>query len=179
MTSPRRLGPDRQKSGNTDVMTIIKRTVAAATLLAGAAFAASPAFAAELSNISGAEMLKIVKAYGATAELTTDNSGDPLIQAELQGFKFFIYFYRCDESKSCFDLQFNSTFNFNGSVSMVQVNTYNANTRFGQAYVNADGTVSVDMSATVQGGVDRAYVTEIMDWWATTLTGFQEKVTGG
>ncbi len=156
----------------------IKRAALAATVLAGSAFAASPAFAGELDMISGPDMLKIVRAYGATAELTTDSAGDPLIQAELQGYKFLIYFYRCDESKRCYDLQFNSTFNFNGSVGLLEVNEYNTNTRFGQAYVNADGTVSVDMSATVQGGVDRQYVTEIVDWYATTLTSFQEKITG-
>lgn len=156
----------------------IKRAALAATVLAGTAFAATPALAAELQSLTGPEALKIVRAYGAIAELTTDSAGDPLIQAELQGYKFFIYFYRCDESKACLDLQFNSTFNFNGAVGLEEVNTYNTNTRFGQAYVNADGTVSVDMSATVQGGVDRQYVTEVIDWYATTLTTFQEKITG-
>jgi hypothetical protein len=76
------------------------------------------------------------------------------------------------------DLQFHSSFTNDDNITDEKVNAYNRDNRFGQAYFQKNGEIGLDMSATLQGGVARQHIKEVIDWWKTTLTGFPRKIGG-
>ncbi|NWH09640.1 MAG: YbjN domain-containing protein [Alphaproteobacteria bacterium] len=148
--------------------------------LAGMVFSGSAAQAQQMFDAAtGQDLAAILQELGYSAQLGVDTQGDPMITGAIDGKGYMLYFYRCDENtnpRRCLDLQFSASFPM-PSVTLEMVNTYNQNNRFGQAYINADGTVGVDMSVTLQGGVTRQNIKENIDWWKTALTSFEEKLT--
>lgn len=146
----------------------------AGALLVGTAAQAQQMFDAA----TGQDVTAILQELGYSAQLGVDNEGDPMITGAIEGKGYMLYFYRCEENSTprrCLDLQFSASFPL-PNVTLEMVNTYNQNNRFGQAYINADGTVGVDMSVTLQGGVTRQNIKENIDWWKTALTSFEEKL---
>jgi hypothetical protein len=163
--------------------------IALAALVAG-----SSAQAAEMySSITGNDALRILNEMGLDGTLGVDNEGDPMIRGTIQGYKYTLFFYRCNVDKNgnpvgeqrtthtgnCLDLQFHSTFTNDTNVNYSVLNAYNRDNRFGQAFFAENGEIGLDMSATLQGGVTRQHIKEVFDWWKVTLTRFPEKVGGG
>lgn len=151
--------------------------------LALAAMLAAPAALAadRYDNITGADMLQILNEVGYEGTLATDNEGDPMITGSIQGFKYTVFFYRCNKQQhpeSCLDLQFHSSFKNDTNANYAAVNSYNRDNRFGQAFFQENGEIGLDMSATLQGGVTRQHIKEIIDWWKVTLTAFPKKMGG-
>lgn len=147
-----------------------------------ALFAGSSAQAADMSNVTGAQMLQILTEAGYSGTLEADNEGDPMIRGTIQGLKYTLFFYRCNKQqnpRSCLDLQFHSSFTNDANVNFSGLNAYNRDNRFGQAFFERSGEIGLDMSATLEGGVSRQHVKEVIDWWKVTLTGFREKVRAG
>ena len=69
--------------------------------------------------------------------------------------------------------------NFDKRVTLHMMNVFNSRATFGQAYIARDGSVNIDMAATVQGGVSRQYVKEVIDWWKVTVTQFEQNLFSG
>jgi hypothetical protein len=153
-------------------------TVAVVALFA----AGSSAQAAPMYNtITGADMMQILNEVGFAGTLEQDNEGDPMIRGTINGLKYTLFFYRCNKNqnpRSCLDLQFHSTFTNDANVNYSALNAYNRDNRFGQAFFERSGEIGLDMSATLQGGVTRQHIKEVVDWWKVTLTSFREKVRG-
>jgi hypothetical protein len=155
--------------------------LSACTVVIAALFAGSSAQAAEINSITGADMLQILNEAGYQGTLERDNEGDPMIRVTIQNYKYTLFFYRCNKNqnpRSCLDLQFHSTFTNDTNVNFAALNAYNRDNRFGQAFFERSGEVGLDMSATLQGGVTRQHIKEVIDWWKVTLTGFPGKLRG-
>ena len=152
------------------------------TVALTALFATSSAQAADYSTVTGSQMLQILTEAGYSGTLDQDNEGDPMIRGTIQGYKYTLFFYRCNKSatpRSCLDLQFHSTFTNDTNVNFSALNSYNRDNRFGQAFFERNGEIGLDMSATLQGGVSRQHIKEVIDWWKVTLNGFPEKLQAG
>ncbi len=151
--------------------------VALAALMAGSSAQAADMY----SSITGADMLQILQEVGFNGTLAKDNEGDPMITGRIEGYKYTLFFYRCNKQQnpeSCLDLQFHSTFTNDTNVNYSALNAYNRDNRFGQAFFAQNGEIGLDMSATIQGGVTRQHIKEVVDWWKVTLTGFPKKLNG-
>lgn len=132
-------------------------------------------------SVTGAQVVEILREVGFDASLGTDNEGDPMIEGRIEGQPYQIYFYRCNKNmdpRSCLDLQFHSTF-AKGNTGFDTLNKYNRDNRFGQAFFDKNGRIGLDMSATLEGGVSRQHIKEVIDWWKVTLNGFPEKLQAG
>lgn len=132
-----------------------------------------------VERVTNTDLGTVLDQLGFTYELGTDRQGDPMIQGSISGQPIEIYFYRCDKNvtpRRCLDVQFHSV--FSGGVSPEQINNYNRDNRFGQAYFMTDGRVGLDMSATFQGGVARDHIKEVVDWWKVTVTNFRQRIGG-
>jgi TIR domain/Putative bacterial sensory transduction regulator len=132
--------------------------------------------------VSGADVASALTEAGFDAQIGKDSQGDPMITGAIQGYKYSIFFYRCRKSEDperCFDLQFHAAFTNDINVGNEQLNAYNRDNRFGQAYLMQNGDIGLDMSATIQGGVARQHLKDVMRWWKVTLTAFPQKLTGG
>jgi hypothetical protein len=153
-------------------------TVALIALLAGSGAQAADMY----SSITGADMAQIMKEVGYDATLGKDNEGDPMITGRIESYNYTLCFYRCNKQQnpeSCLDLQFHSSFTNDTNVNYAALNAYNRDNRFGQAFFAQNGEIGLDMSATIEGGVTRQHVKEVIDWWKVTLTGFPKKIGGG
>ena len=72
--------------------------------------AASVAFAEDAEIITAPDptvILEIAKGYGS-AKMDKDDGGDPMISGRLQGMKYVVYFYGCENHEKCKSLQFSS-----------------------------------------------------------------------
>ena len=70
--------------------------------------AISVAFAQDTEIITApdpAVILEIAKGYGS-AKMDKDDGGDPMISGRLQGMKYVVYFYGCENHEKCKSLQF-------------------------------------------------------------------------
>jgi hypothetical protein len=136
----------------------------------------------DYNAVTASDIAGILSEAGHQTTTGTDNDGDPMIRGTVQGFKYEVFFYRCNGAqgaKRCLDLQFHSTFTNDRNVGETDMNAYNRDNRFGQAYFTRSGEIGLDMSATLQGGVTRQHIKEVIDWWKVTLTGFPSKIGSG
>ena len=131
--------------------------------------------------VTGGDVASVLNEAGYDSTVSTDNEGDPMVRGTIGGYKFSIFFYRCNKQatpETCLDLQFHSSFTNDNNISDDKVNAYNRDNRFGQAYFMQNGDIGLDMSATLQGGVSREHIKQVIDWWKVTLTNFSSKVGG-
>jgi hypothetical protein len=101
------LGRDARRGGIRMKTAII--ALAAATALAWAGGRPRPR-TIHKDGMTGPEVAAWLQKAGYKAELTKDESGDPLINSAAEGQTFKIYFYDCNEAKRCKALQFSAGF---------------------------------------------------------------------
>ena len=155
------------------MMTKFLTGAAVAALLA---LAPATASAQQLyESVTGQQMNDILTEMGLRGTLGTDNVGDPMITGAIDGINYTLLFYSCNAAapKQCLELQFHGEFSFNQPVTLEMINTYNTNNRFGQAFLDSAGRVNLDMSATLEGGVTRQHIIEVIHWWQNALTKFE------
>lgn len=134
---------------------------------------------AVMQSISAGEFVAILSEGGLNASAEIDDNGDPMVSGNVDGINYSVFFHRCNADKQCLDMRFNANFNFDKRVTLHMMNVFNSRAVFGQAYIGRDGSVNIDMSATIQGGVTQQYVKEVIDWWRVTVTKFEENLFAG
>lgn len=124
-----------------------------------------------LSGNDPAPILGIAKAFGP-AELSTDNQGDPLITGEIEGVRYGILFYGCDQQQGCNSIQFIGFFDNIGPTSLQRVNDWNADQRYGTAFLEPDGDIVFNWSLNLDRGVTPDNLRDSFDIWAIALPSF-------
>lgn len=122
--------------------------------------------------------------YGE-ASWTRDGLGDPRIEAEMGGRPYAIEFYGCDEGRACAELRFVARFALadedkpdrpaSRQALVWKLDRWNAGRRFGKASLGDEpGEVTVEMNATLAGGVTRQNLDSWFDWWRVVLAEFSD-----
>lgn len=119
-------------------------------------------------------ILNVAKGFGS-ARLKTDASGDPFITGRINGSKYGIVFYGCNDGRDCGELQFAAAWG-GIKVSMDDINTYNRKKKFGKAYLDGDGDPRLDMSVNVDYGVTIENLEDTFDWWTKAMKSFEKDV---
>ncbi len=120
-------------------------------------------------------ILEIAKGFGS-AKLGTDAEGDPLITGRIQGTKYGIYFYGCNsKGEDCDDIQFNAAWS-GVKASLKDVNQWNAEKRYGKAYIDSEGDPVIQMTVNLDYGVSTGNFDDTFNWWSKALQGFIEEV---
>lgn len=109
-------------------------------------------------------VLGIAKGFGP-AELTKDHTGDPLVTGRLQGLKYAIYFYDCEEGENCNSLQFST--GYSDPFTAEQANEWNAKYRWIKAYGGEGSNFKMDVS--LEGGVSKANLEDYFSTWDTMM----------
>ena len=157
---------------------LMQRMIAALALCVGF-LAAAPAAQAETIYARDVDkILAIAQSYGS-AELTTGNDGRPMIQARMENVTYLVLFYGCRNGKDCTDIQFGALWDAKanpskGSQDLVRANQWNTEKRFGNAYIDTDGTVIIKMEVNIEYGAERRTVEGAFDWWRLALQQFPE-----
>jgi len=118
-------------------------------------------------------IVEIASGYGS-AELTTDNDGDPKITGRMEGIRYSIYFYGCSNGKNCDSIAF-STGWVSDRVSLQDINEWNKIKRFGRVYLDNEDDPMVEMNVNLDGGVSRENLDDTFGWWKIAITSFKEQ----
>jgi len=118
-------------------------------------------------------IIDIARGYGS-AELTTDNEGDPKITGRMEGISYRIYFYGCSNGRNCDSIQFTTGW-VSDNVSLYDINEWNRVKRFGRVYLDHEDDPMVEMNVNLDKGVSRGNLDDTFGWWKTAITSFKEQ----
>lgn len=117
------------------------------------------------------EILSLAKGWGS-ASLQRDNADNPMIVGRIEGIKYVIFFYNCDDNHAnCTYINFAATFE-TSSTTLDKINQWNASRPFGVATMIDDDTVGIELAVNLKGGVSRENLDDIIDWWRVASRGF-------
>lgn len=139
--------------------------------------AISVAFAEDIEIITApdpAVILEIAKGYGS-AKMDKDDGGDPMISGRLQGMKYVVYFYGCENHhEKCKSIQFSS--GYTDAFTVDQANEWNKKFRWVKSF-SGDGS-NFKMDVMFKGGVTRSYLEEQFSNWDSMTSDIKEFVNG-
>jgi len=134
---------------------------------------------AEAKDLIDAEdpqaILEIAKGFGS-ARLKKDSQGDPMISGRIDGTRYGIYFYGCDNNhRHCDDIKFGAAWS-GKKVTLKQVNNWNRTKRYGTAYLDNDGDPNLDMPVNLDYGVTVENLEDDFSFWEKVLKAFKKEV---
>jgi hypothetical protein len=147
-------------------------------LLGCAALWAMPALAADpdpcgagmVCASSPASIVAALQKAGYQAQLgKSTQTGNPKIESSASGYKFTIFFYECEKNVKCGSLQFQVSFNDDGTNTPELANKWNSSKRFIQMSVADDKSLDASMDVATIGGLNQKNFADVLDWWSTML----------
>ncbi|MGB1220480.1 MAG: YbjN domain-containing protein [Alcanivoracaceae bacterium] len=116
------------------------------------------------------QVLDIASGFGS-ATLETDDVGDPMITGRTNGYKYVIYFYGCEGTDTCSDIQLMASWT-DTHANTSHMHQWNFENRFGTAFLDSDGDATIQMSINLAYGVTRENLDDSLDWWRVVVTDF-------
>ncbi len=151
--------------------TRMKMAMAVAALIA-----TTPAAAQTVTATRPETIAAVLRDAGYRAELTKDDSGDPLIKSSASGASFSVFFYNCTANKECSTVQFYAGFKQPG-MTLDKINSWNASHRFGRAYLDDEKDPRIEMDVDLdKGGMSGALFKANLDTWESLLGEFQKTI---
>jgi hypothetical protein len=135
--------------------------------------ALAPAVMAQ-SLVQGSDVdtiANIARGYGS-ATVQTDSAGDPQILGRINGVQYVVSFYGCTNGTNCTTIQFRAAWSNPGNVTLVDMNTWNQEKRFGKAYLDYDNDPVIEWDVNLLGGVSTRNLDDTFDWWKIVLENF-------
>ena len=121
------------------------------------AFVAAPAMADEVRSDDPASLARVLQDMGYRAEMTKDDSGDPMIKSTASGSDFAVLFYGCKSNRNCTTVQFFAGFKDPDNGSLSALNKWNTDNRFGRAYQASSGSARIEYDLDLDmGGMSAA-----------------------
>lgn len=129
------------------------RTVA--VLAAACAMIVPAAASARVTAADPAGMVAQLVKMGNKAELTKDDTGDPLINAEINGWNTALVFYDCNaQHAGCESFQFVATFDAPKGFDPDTLYSFPRTHRFVAVTLNSEGDPRVSWDVITNGGID-------------------------
>lgn len=128
-----------------------------------------------LSAKDPSAILHIAKSYGS-AVLEKDSEGDPKIKGRIDGTSYIILFYGCTQNKNCDDIQFRTNWSVKTAISMDAINAWNAEKRYGKAFLDSDKDPNLEMTVNLNHGVTRENLDDNFQWWIKAVENFKEEI---
>ncbi len=142
---------------------------------------ATHALAAEPDGIAAAEPASVaaaLKSAGNEAVVTRDDSGDPLIKANIGGWATQIVFYDCNEitHSACQSLQFSANFIPDKPFDAAAAAAFVRDNRFGAVTVAPDRSVNVTWDVITGRGIDPSVFALVVKSYRLALDTIGEEV---
>ena len=154
---------------------MLKQMVLCAAL--AASVTATTAMADEVRSDDPSSLVRAMQAGGYRAELTKDNSGDPMIKSSASGSDFAILFYGCKSNRNCTTIQFFAGFKDPDNGSLSALNKWNADNRFGRAYQSDSGSARIEYDLDLDvGGMSQALFRDNLDVFASLMDRYRKYV---
>ncbi|MBZ9849587.1 YbjN domain-containing protein [Mesorhizobium sp. CA14] len=126
-----------------------------------------------LQSPEPAAILDIAKGFGS-AKMDRDDNGDPMISGRVEGVKYVIYFYGCEDHENCKSLQFST--GYTDPLTADQANAWNAKYRWVKAY-SGDGS-NFKMDVSFAGGITKANLEEQFSTWNAMAANIKNFLSG-
>ncbi|MBZ9990568.1 YbjN domain-containing protein [Mesorhizobium sp. BH1-1-5] len=118
-------------------------------------------------------ILDIAKGFGS-ARMDKDDNGDPMISGRIDGVKYAVYFYGCEDHENCKSLQFST--GYTDPLTEEQANAWNKKYRWVKAYAGDGSNFKMDVS--FAGGITRANLEEQFSNWNAMAGNIKDFVSG-
>ena len=139
--------------------------------------AAPTALAQTVTAANPASVVAALQGAGYRAELTREEEGDPLIKSSSSGTDFLVVFYACTRNVDCRTVQFFAGFADPKNAALARLNQWNAQHRFGRAYLTDKGAARIEMDVNLDaGGMSRALFTDNLEVWTQVMAAFESFV---
>ncbi len=120
-------------------------------------------------------ILNIAKGFGS-ARLKQTNSGVPYISGRVDGTRYVIYFYGCDDNgKKCDSIMFGSAW-VGVKVPLKEINEWNKSKKYAQAFLDDDGDPNINMHVNLDHGVTVENLEDTFNIWTILLKMFKKQV---
>ncbi len=129
---------------------------------------ALPVLAQDLMDGSRVDdIVTIAGGYGP-AVLETRPDGIPLIAGSIDGVPYYVFFMNCSAPDPCQDLNFYAAF-AGIKPTMGALNAWTRDTRFGNAYLDADLDAAIEFDVNLEHGVSRDNLDAAFSLWSVLL----------
>lgn len=123
-------------------------------------------------------LVRALQGAGYKAELTKDDSGDPLIRSTSSGSNFAIFFFGCTRNVDCRTIQFFAGYT-DRTPSLSQINDWNSRKRFGRAYISDKGAARIEMDVDLDdGGLSTKLFEDNLEFWVLLMSQFEKHIGG-
>jgi hypothetical protein len=151
----------------------MKKSCLVASMLLG--LSVTPSMAQMIDGSAVGDILTLAQGYG-NASLETQPDGAPRIAGEAGGIPYQVFFLNCAEGFSaCEDLNFYAGF-AGIKPTLDEVNAWNRDKRFGNAYLDADLDAALEFDLNLQYGVSRDNLDAAFALWSLVLGSYAEYV---
>lgn len=110
----------------------------------------------------------IASGFGS-ASVETDMFGDPLITGRMDGLRYSVIFYGCTDGADCTSIQFRAQWSLEDPITLEQINAWNRDYRFGKAYLDDDGALTLEWDVNLDGGITHHNLDDNFDWWRVVM----------
>lgn len=153
------------------------KTTSVITGIALAIGLAAPAAAQQVLASNPNSLVDYFFSNGIPAQLTTDSSGDPLVEFRVDGDTMQVFFYDCTDNAGCLALQFYSGYRLDTGVELSVINSWNTDRRFVRAYGTDSGAARIEMDiATGQDGISQVDFADLYSLWLKSTALFEERI---
>ncbi|MFC3174338.1 YbjN domain-containing protein [Novosphingobium bradum] len=154
---------------------MLKKLVLSAAL--AASMIGTSARADEVRSDDPASLVRVMQNMGYRAELTKDNSGDPMIRSTASGSDFAILFYGCKSNRNCTTVQFFAGFKDPDNGSLSAINKWNNDNRFGRAYQAESGSARIEYDLDLDmGGMSAALFQDNLEVFISLVDRYRKYV---
>lgn len=153
-------------------MALSRTSLIAAAMLVSATAASAQSVSAAYPDSIAAALLK----QGYKAEVTTDNTGDPMIRSAASGWNFRIVFYGCEDNRACQDVMFTAGFDMSDGMALPSVNSWNQNKLVGRVYLDDEDDPHIVHFVAGLDGMPGPAFDRLMQRWETALGEFADYI---
>lgn len=140
--------------------------------------AAAPSDCPKILGPSIDEIFEIARGWGS-AELETSSGNRPMISGRIEGIKYALFLYDCDDAtRVCQSAQFVAGFS-DANADLARINAWNAERRFGKAWLDDEEDPVLELNVTLVGGMTRAHLDDVFDWWRVVGSSYREYIYEG
>ncbi len=131
---------------------------------------ATPAAAQKVEANNPATVQAVLQSGGYKPEMKKDGTGDPLLMIDAQGYKMMVLFFGCKNNVGCKSVSFYAATKAAKTIDLSSVNKWNAQHRFGRAFLDSDGdpTLQYDLNLDV-GGMSPELFTDTLEWFTVAF----------
>lgn len=136
----------------------------------GAAAAAPSGPEKTITTVTIDAVAKIMQNAGYRAEIL-DGKNRPHLRTGLGGYTVLVFFYDCKD-KNCGALQFYVGFKKAPKFNLTNINRWNAEMRYGKAYIDKDEDLAIEYDIALDGGVTQDFIKQQIYLFERVLSNF-------